>query len=173
MNDKIKKEVMKKINRGDVKIRPRIFFDTLKVGIITVMVFLFISAVFLINFSFYLPKRAGAFKGFHLGRFNILLSSVPWLLILIGAVLIGLFIYIYRQYEGGYKKHLWVIVAIVSFGVVILGGIMTVSNINEHFKNVPHMKKFYQWGEKRFGPMKKPGFKGKDLPYNQGRSLYF
>ena len=168
MKDKIKEEVLRKINKGEVKIRSKAFFEFLKIGLIVLMVLSIALAIFLMNFAFYLSRKAGIFRGFHPGRLFFVLSSMPWLLIFVGAIFIGLFIYIYRNYEGGYKKHLSVIIVIVSLLVLALGCVMTISKVNERFENLPRIKGFYQWGEKRFGPKEgKPKIKGKRFPNSQ------
>lgn len=148
----IKKEVLKKIDLGEVKMKSKAHFEVLKVLWAMLMTASVLVAIFLINLAFYLPKRAGVFQGLRPGRLNVMLSSIPWWLVLFGAIFIGIAVYIYRNYEGGYKKHLSVIIIAIAVLVITIGGVLAVTNINEGIEKRPGMRQFYQWNEKRFGP---------------------
>lgn len=152
MKKDLKKEVLEKIKKEEVKVRPKSFFVALKIFLGAFLIFLGIAAAYIFNLSFYLPRRAGAF-GRNLTP-PIILNSIPWGLVLIGAVVIGVLIYLYKNYEGGYRKNLLLTVIITTVVIIVAGWLMSVSRFNERLEQRPHFRWMYEEGERRFMPGK-------------------
>ncbi len=124
----LKNNIMVSIEKNEVKMRSKKFFMIIKalseIGI-TALVLL---VVFLINLSFYLPR-----KGMGLGpnRWNHILSIIPWWIVILGVLGIGILVWILYRYTGAYKKRLTWIIGIVSILVVLAGFLLSVTSFNE------------------------------------------
>lgn len=126
----LKNKVMESIEKNEVKMRSKNFFRVMKALTEIGIVALALLVIFLINLSFYLPR-----KGFGLGlganRWNHIFSTIPWWIVILGVAGIGLLIWIIYRYTGAYKKRLAWIIGIVSIVIVIAGFLLSVSNFNE------------------------------------------
>ncbi len=167
MNKDLKKEILEKIKKNDIKVRSKNFFKFIKMLFLVLSIFLGISAIYIFNLSFYLPRRAGVLG---VGPTPpVIFDSIPWGLVLIGALIIGVLIYIYKKYEGGYKKNLLWTVIIISLGIVILGGFASATKLNENLEESPHFQRFYEEGQRKFVPGEgrrlNPGKRRMLLPY--------
>lgn len=149
MKKDLKKKIAEEIKRKDVKIRSKNFFKFLKIVGICALAVLGVIAVFVFNLSFYLPKRG--FVGSRIFPVEIF-ASLPWLLVILGALIIGLLIYIYIKYEGGYKRSLLWTIILITIGIVFLGALVSVSRLNERLEEKPRMQRLYDWGESNFVP---------------------
>lgn len=150
MKKDLKKDVMEKIKNEDIKIRSKNFFKVLKLILLITSIFLGLGAIYIFNLSFYLPRRAGVFDGRPTPP--VLIMSIPWGLVLIGALTVGILIYLYKKYEGGYKKNLFWTIVIIGIGIIVLGGVVSASKLNENLESAPHFQRFYEQGQKRFVP---------------------
>lgn len=145
----LKKKIAEKIKKKDVKVRSKGFFKFLKIVGVVAIALLGAVAIFIFNLTFYLPKRG--FVGSRIFPIEIF-ESLPWLLVILGALIIGLLIYIYIKYEGGYKRSfLWTII-LITIGIVFLGALVSVSKLNERLEERPRMQRLYDWGESNFVP---------------------
>jgi len=150
MKKNIKKETLAKIQSNEIKIKSRTYFQVMKIFAYVLTAGLAITATYIFNLMFYLPARAlRMVEGEGIGSY---LSLLPWSLILIGGLTVGLLVYLYRHYEGGYKKHL-IITAVIILGAVFIGGMaLAKSNFNEKLEGQPRFQRFYQWNEDNFVP---------------------
>lgn len=154
---KIKEDVMEKISSGQVKMRSRNFFVLMKALLEISLVALVAFVIFIFNLTFYLPRRMmGA--GFGSSRFTLLLESLPWTHLVFGLLGLGLVIWILYRYTGLYKKHFILIVSILSFGILLISYIVSVSNLNERLEERRGLRGLYRqqnWdteGHQRRGP---------------------
>lgn len=152
MTKDIKKEVLTKIREGGVKMKSRAWFEVVKISAVIGMIFSAIFAIFLLNLVFYLPKRAGSYDNFAWHRFLNFVSEIPWIFIIIAALLLGFFIWLYRNYEGGYKHRLLWIIIVISVVALVSSFILFKSGLNENLERGRGMRRFYQWSEDQFGP---------------------
>lgn len=124
----LKNKVMESIEKNEVKMRSKNFFRAMKslaeIGIVA----LALLVIFLINLSFYLPRKG---LGLGVNRWNHIFSVIPWWIVILGVAGIGLLIWIIYRYTGAYKKRLVWIIGIVSIVIVIAGFLLSVSNFNE------------------------------------------
>lgn len=150
MKKDIKNEVLEKIDKENIRIKPRRYFIILKVLIYAISGLLLVLTVYIFNLMFYLPRRS--LRLLEQGEVTQYLSLFPWPLIIIAVGLIALLIYIYRHYEGGYKKQIG-ITALIILAVVLFGGTLIArTNINQELEKYPRFQRFYQWNEDNFVP---------------------
>lgn len=170
MKKDIKKEVLKKIDQKEVTVRPKIFFTLLKIALVAVLIFVSLVALYVFNLSFYLPRRGLSLA--EMVQRPVILSSIPWGLVIIGTGLVVLLGYLYIKHEGGYKRNiLWTIIGISAF-LVLGGALISSTKLNENLEKRPGMRRFYNNTEERFVPGQGPrggrGIHRQSLPYNYG-----
>jgi len=165
MKKDLKEETLKKIQGDNIKIKPRWYFKLSKILIYTISAILVIAGTYLFNLMFYLPMRT--LRIAEKEGFGEYISLFPWPLIIIGGVIVGVIIYLYRHYEGGYKKHLGITAVIISVLIISGGIVIAKSNLNEKLEERPRLKHFYEWNDKSFIPDKQRQRLYKNLNYNQ------
>ena len=126
----LKNKVMGSIKKNEVKMHSKNFFKIIKALTEIGIVALTLLVIFLINLSFYLPRK-GLGLGLGANRWNHIISVVPWWIVILGVAGIGLLIWLIYRYTGAYKKRLVWIIGIVSIVIVIAGFALSVSNFNE------------------------------------------
>ncbi len=126
----LKNKVMGSIEKDEVKMRSKTFFKVMKALTEIGIVALALLVIFLINLSFYLPRK-GLGLGLGINRWNHIFSVIPWWIVILGVAGIGLLVWIIYRYTGAYKKRLAWIIGIVSLVIVIAGFLLSVSNFNE------------------------------------------
>lgn len=150
MKKSLSQTTLEKIKKEDLKPRPKSYFQIIKVFIYGLSVLLFLLAIYIFNLMFYLPGRGQ--RLLTSPRLLDRLALFPWPLLIIGSALIGFIIYLYRHYEGGYKKHLGIVAIILTGLLVILGFALHSSRINERLEEGPRFQRFYQWNDDNFVP---------------------
>jgi hypothetical protein len=145
----IKEEIKKRIKSEDIKVHSKSFFKYLKIILLSIIGFLALLSIYLFNISFYLPRRG--FSGGHMVPM-VFLRGLPWPLLFIGAFIIALMIYLYRKYEGGYKKSLFWTILIVSLIIIGSGALFSATSLNERMEHRPGIRRIYDGVEKGFGP---------------------
>lgn len=167
MKDKLKSEILKKIKKNDVKVRPKLYFQVLRALFYITLTALIFLAVFVFNLVFYLPKRNLVFFSW-----TNIADSFPWTLLIVGSLLIGILVYLYRHYAEGYKKQIGISILVISILVLASGFLMARSNINEKLERGPRFRRFYDWNQENFGPrrpMRGPRFHQPEqrIPFNE------
>lgn len=152
MKKDLKEETLKKIRGGNIKIKPRWYFKLSKILVYAVSAILVIAGTYLFNLMFYLPMRT--LRIAEREGFGEYISLFPWPLIIIGGVIVGSIIYLYRHYEGGYKKHLGITAVIISVAIIVGGVAIAKSNFNEKLEERRPFQRFYEWNDKNFIPDK-------------------
>lgn len=150
MKKDFKKEVLKEIKDKEIKQTPKSFFQIVAVLIWVFTAGIGIMAIYLVNLSFYLPRR-GLTISQMLER-PIILSSIPWALLLIAAVAIGLLSFIFIRYEGGYKKNIFWTIVIISLLAILGGALVSASRLNEALEMRRGIRMMYDATEMRFVP---------------------
>ena len=126
----LKDKIMQSIDKNEVKMHSKNFFRLTKALIEIGIVSLVLLVIFLINLSFYLPRK-GLGLGLSGNRWNHIFSVIPWWIVILGVAGIGLLIWIIYRYTGAYKRRLAWIIGIVSIAIVIAGFLLSVSSFNE------------------------------------------
>jgi len=147
----LKDNLMKEIEEDKLKMRPRSFFVFTKAAVEISLIALFVSAIFLINLSVYLPKRGlGPMHGQPF-RLNMLLNVVPWHYLIFGAIGLGLSFWLLYRFTGTYKKHFLAVVAIISILALLLGTMLAFSNFNQRLERGPGFRNLYMMDDAGFG----------------------
>lgn len=150
MKEDLKKETLAKIKEQKIKVKPKSYFQLLKVLLYGFSVLLVLAAIYVFNLMFYLPGRS--VRLLESGRAANLLSLFPWPLLVAGSLIVGLLIYLYRNYEGGYKKRIGLIALLIFGAMLLLGAAVAKSHFNERLEQGTHLRRFYQWNEDNFVP---------------------
>lgn len=150
MKKDLKKNVLVEIEKKEIKPVPRSIFQIVKALSLVSLAFLGLLAIYLFNLSFYLPRR-GLSIAEMMAR-PVVLSSIPWTLVVLASALIGLIAFIYIRYEGGYKKNIfWTLVTIAVLAVVG-GAMISTLNLNERLERRPGFNRMYGNFERNFVP---------------------
>lgn len=152
MKKDLKKQIMNQVNKGEIKKRSSLFFKFIQALIIATLVLLGLIATYSFNLMFYLPQRARFAPPSPEERFLHTLEIIPWPIMGIGALALGIMIFIYRKYEGGYKVHLKWIIIIASIITLASGYVVFASNLNERLDQRPGIHKFHDYSEEQFVP---------------------
>ncbi|MFA5961323.1 MAG: hypothetical protein WC848_01415 [Parcubacteria group bacterium] len=117
----ISSAVMEKINKGQIKMRPRIYFILGSIFVFTGLVASSVTAIFLVSLMRFMFRTHGPMGQFRLEQ---LLTSFPlWVpLVAILALIIG--VVLMRKFDFSYKKNFWFLIlgfvlAIIATGIVI------------------------------------------------------
>lgn len=144
----IKKEVLGKIKKDNIKIKPKKWFHFVKFGVASLIIILALLSVAFANYFIYIPKKMGAFRGSGIGMY---LSYVPIVLFIVIIFMIILSAWLYKEFEGGYKKSFMFIFFVSLIAIIVIGAILAFSGINEKLERNPQMRKFHDWQQDNFG----------------------
>lgn len=158
MKKDIKKDVLQKIEKGEVKMRSKEVFVLEKMLIVFGVVLAIVSSVFLFNLVFYLPRRAMMMGG----RPNIL-QIIPYDYLMFGIAFLVLGIFLLRKYTREYKRPIVITVLLISIVSITLSLVLSYSAINRQLENRPGiMKNMYRKGhfEERLNIKNERNFEG-------------
>lgn len=150
MNKSIKEKTLEQIKNEEIKIKPKLYFKILKGFIHVSIIILGLLSIYIFNLIFYLPSRSLRFA--EKQGLSEYLSLFPWPLLFIGALTVAVLIYLYKNYEGGYKKHLVIITLLIFGSVLLVSGFLVKSNFNQKIEERPGFRRMYDWKEDKFLP---------------------
>ncbi|MFC1622133.1 hypothetical protein ACFL13_01985 [Patescibacteria group bacterium] len=143
-----KEKIINKIKKGEVKMKPKVYFALasfiLGLGISGVV----ILQIFISNFIFH---RIKTIQDFGMRRPPMFLKFFPWELLLLSLGLVILGVYLYKKYEFSYKKGLLQIILAFVLGTVLIGFGMHKSGFNDKLARKPGFGRFYETIERRKG----------------------
>lgn len=169
MNKDIKEQLKKKIEEGEVKIRSKKYFQALKIVSLGLLGGLFLISIYLFNLSLYLPRR-----GMHRPTIGTFWAGIPWILVGLGILLVWLIIYLYRRYEGGYKKSLLATSLVIAGVILGLASLIAFTNFNQRLERGPRLKRMYENLDRGFGPGRNiPGQNPRRMPQGPDSLKYF
>ncbi|MBW6432014.1 hypothetical protein K0A96_02410 [Patescibacteria group bacterium] len=152
MKKDLKKETLEKIKKDNIKIRPKSYFKIIKGSVYALLLTLMLVAIYVFNIIFYLPVRSLRFA--ERAGIKEYLLLFPWPLLIIGALVVTFLIYIYRNYDGGYKKPISVIILLIFGSILVISGSLANSNFNQKIEERPGFRRMYQWQEDNFVPQR-------------------
>lgn len=119
----VRLDIMRAISRGDIRMRPRWHFVLLSTLYITGAFIVFLALLYITSLSVFFLRDSGALFAPSLGArgWFSLLQSLPWLLIVLMLLFVGVLELLVRRYAFVYKKPLLLSVLCV-LGVIFLGG---------------------------------------------------
>lgn len=146
----LKKQLMGKIQSDEVRMRSRSVFVFAKAAVEVLLMALLVFAVYLINLSFYLPKRD--FKSPASGpRLGLLLGTVPWLYLIAGALGLAIAFWVLYRFTGAYKKHFVIAIGTISLLVLAISIGLASSNFNERIQERQPLRGLYHMDGKGTG----------------------
>jgi len=123
----IEKNIMSQIKKGELTIRPKIYFIIGSIFTFAGLVTSIVISVFFTSLIRFILKTHGPMGSY---RFSQLLASFPWwALFVVGAGFIA-GIYFLRKYDFSYKRNSWLVLLGFIFAVVIAGFILDATGLD-------------------------------------------
>lgn len=133
--ENISSVVMDKINSGQIKMRPRIYFIIGSIFVIAGVVTSSLTAIFLISLMRFMLRTHGPMGQFRLEQ---LLSSFPLWVPIVAILALILGIMLLRQFDFSYKKNFWLLILGFLLAIFITGWVIDMSGLdNIWFKRGP------------------------------------
>lgn len=120
-------EILEKIKKNELVMRPKVFFN-LKIAALAVLsVFAFIVSIFLFSFILFSLRASGhaSLIGFGPSGLEVFLLLFPWPLFILELVLLGLVGWLLRSFRFGYKSPAIYVLSTVLLSVVISSVLVT------------------------------------------------
>src|SRR3989339_1207086 len=105
-NSRLSKKVLDKVQRGEVKMKPKTYFVSRTVGVIFLALLTAFLVLFLASFIFFNLRASGAWflPQFGFSTIGIFFKSLPWLLILIALILIVVLEILVKRFSFAYRR---------------------------------------------------------------------
>ncbi len=140
----IKKEILKKIKSGEVKMKPKWFFVFGSILSIVGLVSSFVFTAFIINLIIFILKP-------HYGpnfpfRINLILNNFPWWLLILSLISLTSGVFFLKKFDFSYKKNSLLMFLIIIFSIIIAAIIFDKYGLNDLFikKGPRFMRRFYK-----------------------------
>jgi len=148
----IKKEVLEKIKKGEIKMKPKWYFIVGSILLFLGTVFSTVSTIFIFNFILFLLRRH--YGPMYQYRLNLILTNFPWWMIFVGILGVILGIKLLKEYEFSYKKNFFLIVAFYILVIFLSAYLIDLLNLNRFWYQMGPLKKYYQknriWKDNNF-----------------------
>jgi uncharacterized membrane protein len=126
--NKTTKEIMDKIHKRQIKMRPRLYFILGYILAFGGLVFSFISSIFFIGLTRFTLRAHGPMGEYRLEQ---LLSSFSWWIPFLAVVGLVLGIWLLRRYDFSYKIDFKLLVVGLVFSVLIAGWVIDMIGLND------------------------------------------
>lgn len=128
----LKEKILSKINRGEVKMKPRLYFFLTGILFLIIFSFFFIISFFLVSFIHFHLISSGIWYLPHFGAKGVLIffKSLPWALIILTIILILLLEFLSRKFSFSFKKPILISLLIIIFLVFLGSFFVTKGNIH-------------------------------------------
>lgn len=156
----ITKNVMSKIKKEEIKMKPRWYFVVGSVSAFLAVVGLIIFSVFLISLVTFSLRSHGPMGEV---RMQEILSNFPWWALVLAIVGMAGGITMLRKYDFSYKKNFMYIILAVIVAVLVSGVLINFLGFDNLWIRRGPMRKFYQRYENRNNMLQD------DLLRNNGR----
>lgn len=142
----ITKNVMQKIKKGQVRIKPRIIFVAANIALGIGIALSVIIAIISANFLFNRLEERPVFRLAGLGRIGVIQSFMefPWLFIIVAALFTGIGLFLMTKTDLVRRKSFIPIVIAVVILVIIAGFTFNKTGINRRIRKHPQMGKLYE-----------------------------
>jgi hypothetical protein len=138
-----KNEILEKIKKGKVKMKPRSYFILRTIVFVLGLIFAFLFAIFLASFIVFTLRASGAwyFPAFGFRGLGLFLTSFPWVLLIFAILLIAVLEIFARKFSLVYRKPLlYSILGIVVIIVLIGFAVGQTSMHSQLFRSVQEGK---------------------------------
>jgi len=128
--NKATEEIMSKINKGQIKMRPRLYFVVGYILTMVGLIFSFITSIFFVGLTRFAFRAHGPMSHYKLDQ---MISSFEWW-IPISAVLGLVFgIWLLRRYDFSYKINFKVLIVGLIASILIAGFIVDMTGVNDRW----------------------------------------
>lgn len=133
----IKNKVLEKIKKGDIHIRPKIYFVVQVVLVISVGILAIIASAFVLSFAFFSIYQSGELflLGFGLRGLMTFLGLFPWLILILAGLLVFIFEWLMRHFKFNYRLPILYTSIIAVFLISILGLLISISPFHNNLLN--------------------------------------
>jgi uncharacterized membrane protein YdcZ (DUF606 family) len=143
--NKTTEEIMEKIKKGKIKMRPRVYFVVGYILAILGAVFSFVTAIFFISLTRFAIRAHGPMAGYRLDQ---ILSSFSWWIPALAVLGIVSGVYILKKYDFSYKINFKLFIIGLLASMIIAGYVIDITGINDSlarrgckWKNDRHFQK--------------------------------
>ena len=144
----IAKEIKSKIEKGDLKMKPKAYF-VIGTFLASFGIIVFGSlSTFFANVMIHrirVGKMLPAIKDLPLGfKFRMFAQMFPWEMLLFATLSLILGLFLIRKFDVAYKKSFTYLVSLLILIVVITAATLDKVGFNERFKQKPHFRRLYE-----------------------------
>ncbi|MFA5432991.1 MAG: hypothetical protein WC319_09005 [Candidatus Paceibacterota bacterium] len=135
-DEKLENSIMGKIKSGQVKLKSKYAFLAEKLGLGTAFTFSVLLSILFFNLILFYLKETDNLKYLSFGKFGIFafLESFPYLLVIVFIILIVFSGYLLTRSDVSYKKPFGYLAIGMIAIIMILGGILTYTNLGQSFE---------------------------------------
>ncbi|MHB8870883.1 MAG: hypothetical protein ACYC5G_00260 [Candidatus Doudnabacteria bacterium] len=137
----ISKNVMNKINHGELKMRPRFYFVAGSILSFVGLVSCIVSSIFLFSLIRFSLRTHGPMGEYRLEQ---ILGSFPWVILIIGVLGLVVGVWLLTKYDFAYKVNIKLLIIGFVAAVVVAGYLVDVIGINDVFYSRGYMNKIYR-----------------------------
>jgi hypothetical protein len=134
----MKDAILGKIESGSLKMHPKYYFVLRVAALVLVSIAIFLITVFLCNFLLFSIRINSSDSYLYFGPrgWGAFLAFFPWDLFAIDVVLVGVLLWLMRQFKFGYKSPmLYIVLFLIVVTVAAGAAIDRVTDINDRFLN--------------------------------------
>ncbi len=148
----IKKDIIDKIKKGELKKRPKIYFALRTAFVILATILLFVISIFSVSFIFYILRESNIRFLPMFGRPGLLIFFLlfPWTHVLVALVFTFIIGWLLRRYSFAYRKPLLYLPVIIIALITLASIALHIISFHERFSrfarknDVPVFGQFYR-----------------------------
>ncbi len=132
----MKDSVLGKITAGTVKMHPRYYFMLRVAALVVVSIAILLITIFIFNFLLFSIRinSSGSYLFFGPRGWGAFLAFFPWDLFAIDVVLVGVLLWLMRQFKFGYKSPILYVVLLLILVTIAAGAIIDrATDLNDRF----------------------------------------
>ncbi len=129
----LKKNILDKINKGELKMKPKVYFTVKAIFVLIVIIVAIISMSFLISFAVFSIKESSRLFLLGFGSIGVwtFLTTFPWFLLIIEIVSLFLVDILLTHFKFAYKTPFIYLIIITSIFVVFVSVFISATPIHE------------------------------------------
>ena len=135
----ISQKVMSQINSGKIKMKPRLYFLAGSIIGFLSLISLAIASIFLLNLTLFLIRKQG--PGYH--RLQVMLSSFPWWIPILGLIFLIAAILLLKKYDFSYRRNFALIIFSFILAIIISVWVIDYLGISQIWSK-RSLRRFYQ-----------------------------
>ncbi len=162
----LKQKVLDQIQKGQVKMRPRVFFLFQVIALSFLVILIFLISVLLVSYMLFLVKTNGSLLLLGFGKRGLyeFFLVFPWLILIVDILLLFFLDFLLKKFKFGYHSPIIYLFLGTMVVIVVSGSLPTFSSVHGNFmrkaehQNLPIAGSFYQ--DIRFSHQEKGIFRG-------------